>query len=133
MEGSTAHVSAPDAVEAALRAAGAPWRRVAEGEWGLVAEAGGWDLQVGVALRDGLLAAQAEALGPGRLDPHALLHRNRRLRLVRFSHTAAGAVWVQGELPLAAVTPAEVDRLLGLLVQAAADARAAGAGATSSR
>jgi hypothetical protein len=122
-------VSVAGAVEAALGAAGVPWRRVAEGEWGLVAEAGGWGLDVGVALRDGLLAAQAEVLPPGRADPNALLHRNRRLRLVRFAHTAAGAVWVQGELPLGAVTTAEVDRLLGLLVQAAADAR----GATSSR
>jgi Putative bacterial sensory transduction regulator len=122
-------VSDAEAVEAALDAAGVPWRRVAEGEWGLVAEAGGWDLHVGVALRDGLLGAQAEVLPPGRADPHLLLHRNRRLRLVRFAHTAAGAVWVQGELPSAAVTAAEVDRLLGLLVQAAADAR----GATSSR
>jgi hypothetical protein len=123
------HVSAADAVEAALRGAEVSWRRVADGEWGLVADACGWDLHVGVALRDGLLGAQAEVLGPGRVDAHALLHRNRRLRLVRFSHTAAGAVWVQGELPLAAVTAEEVDRLLGLLVQAAADAR----GATSSR
>ena len=122
-----------DAVEATLRGAGVPWRRVAAGEWGLVAEAAGWDLHVGVALRGGLLAAQAEVLPPGQVDPHALLHRNRRLRLVRFAHTRAGAVWVQGELPLRAVTPQEVDRLLGLLAQAAADARAAAGGETSSR
>jgi hypothetical protein len=122
-----------DAVETALRGAGVPWRRVADGEWGLVVEAAGWDLHVGVALRDGLLAAQAEALPPGRADPHALLHRNRRLRLVRFAHTGAGAVWVQGELPLRAVTADEVDRLLGLLAQAAADVRAAAGGETSSR
>ena len=88
---------------------------------------------MGVALRDGLLAAQAEVLPPGRADPHALLHRNRRLRLVRFAHTGAGAVWVQGELPLRAVTAEEVDRLLGLLAQAAADVRAAAGGETSSR
>jgi hypothetical protein len=125
--------SVAEAVEAALRVAGVPWRRVAPGEWGLVAEAAGWDLHVGVALRDGLLAAQAEVLPPGRADPHALLHRNRRLRLVRFAHTGAGAVWVQGELPLRAVTAEEVDRLLGLLAQAAADVRAAAGGETSSR
>jgi hypothetical protein len=122
-----------EAVEDALRGAGVAWRRVAAGEWGLVAEAGGWDLHVGLALRDGLLAAQAEALPPGRADPDALLHRNRRLRLVRFAHSAAGAVWVQGELPLGAVTAAEVDRLLGVLAQAAADVRAAAGGETSSR
>jgi len=128
-----ADASVAEAVEAALRVAGAPWRRVAPGEWGLVAEAAGWDLHVGLALRDGLLAAQAEVLPPGRADPHALLHRNRRLRLVRFAHTGAGAVWVQGELPLRAVTAEEVDRLLGLLAQAAADVRAAAGGETSSR
>jgi Putative bacterial sensory transduction regulator len=122
------------AVEACLTSSGVPWRRVAEGEWGLVADAGGWPLQVGVALRDGLLTAQAEVLAPGRAEPHALLHRNRRLRLVRFAHTSAGAIWVQGELPLvAAADTAEVDRLLGLLVQAAGEAREAVAGATSSR
>ena len=118
------------AVEACLTSSEAPWRRVADGEWGLVAEAGGWPLHVGVAVRDGLLTAQAEVLGPGRAAPHALLHRNRRLRLVRFAHTAAGAVWVQGELPLVAAADAgEVDRLLGLLVQAAGEVR----GATSTR
>jgi hypothetical protein len=121
------------AVEACLTSSGAPWRRVAEGEWGLVAEAGGWPLDVGVAVRNGLLTAQAEVLAPGRAEPHALLHRNRRLRLVRFAHTSAGAVWVQGELPLVAAADAnEVDRLLGLLVQAAGEARDA-AGETSSR
>ena len=122
------------AVEACLTASDAPWRRVAEGEWGLVAEAGGWPLDVGVALRDGLLTAQAEVLAPGRAEPHVLLHRNRRLRLVRFARTTAGAVWVQGELPLvAAADSREVDRLLGLLVQAAGELREATAGATSSR
>jgi hypothetical protein len=37
--------------------------------------------------------------------------------------TAAGAVYVQGELPEAAVTASEVDRLLGLLVAAAEEVR----------
>jgi hypothetical protein len=115
------------AVEEALRAAGVPWRRVASGEWGLTASAGGWDLHVGVALRDGLVCAQAEALGAGASgapDAHALLHRNRTLRLVRFAHTRAGAVQIQGEVPAPPV-PAHVDRLLGALAQAADDLRSA--------
>jgi hypothetical protein len=112
-------------VEDALRESGARWRSVAPGEWGLVAPAGGRDLHVGLALRGGLLAAQAEVAPPGRASEHALLHRNRTLRLVRFAHTAAGAVYVQGEIPEAAVTPAEVDRLLGLLVAAADELRGA--------
>ena len=113
------------AVEESLQDSGARWRRVADGEWGLTVAAGGFDLHVGLALRGGLLAAQAEVVGPGRVGEHALLRRNRALRLVRFAHSAAGAVYVQGELPEAAVTVAEVDRLLGLLVDAAEELRLA--------
>ena len=113
------------AVEESLRDSGVAWRRAAAGEWGLVVCAGGSDLHVGLALRGGLLVAQAEVLGPGVADEHALLRRNRALRLVRFAHTAVGAVYAQGELPEAAVTPAEVDRLLGLLVDAADELRGA--------
>jgi putative sensory transduction regulator len=112
-------------VEESLRDSGAEWRRVAPGEWGLAVPSGASELHVGLALRGGLLAAQAEVLPPGRADEHALLHRNRFLRIVRFAHTRAGAVYVQGEIPEAAVTPAEVDRLLGLLVDAAEEVRAA--------
>ncbi len=112
-------------VEQALRESGVQWRRVAAGEWGLIVPSGDSELHIGLALRGGLLAAQAEVVGPGRADEHALLHRNRVLRIVRFSHTRAGAVHVQGEIPEAAVTPAEVDRLLGLLVAAAEEVREA--------
>ena len=112
------------AVEEALQESGVTWRRVAVGEWGLTAPAGGWDLHVGLALRGGFLAAQAEVLGPDAVSERALLRRNRTLRVVRFAVTAAGAVYVQGELPEAAVTPSEVDRLLGLLVAAAEEVRA---------
>ncbi len=114
-----------NAVEDSLRESGATWRRVAPGEWGLTVSAGGSELHIGLALRGGMLAAQAEVAGPGELSEHALLRRNRTLRIVRFSHTAAGAVYVQGEVPEGAVTPAEVDRLLGLLVAAAEEARGA--------
>jgi hypothetical protein len=108
------------AVEEALRDSGVAWRRVASGEWGLTVSPG---LHVGLALRGGMLAAQAEVLGPGVVGDRALLRRNRALRLVRFSVTAAGAVYVQGELPVAAVSAASVDLLLGLLVAAADELR----------
>jgi hypothetical protein len=121
-------VNGAGAVEEALRESGVAWRSVAPGEWGLTVPAGGWDLHVGLVLRGGILAAQAEALGPGVASERALLRRNRTLRLVRFSVTAAGAVYVQGELPEAAVVPSEVDRLLGLLVAAADEVRAAVSG-----
>jgi hypothetical protein len=113
------------AVEKALHDSGVAWRRVASGEWGLtVPGAGGWDLEIGLAQRGGMLVAQAEVVGPGVVSEWALLRRNRTLRLVRFAVTAAGAVYVQGELPEAAVSVGEVDRLLGLLVAAAEEVRA---------
>jgi hypothetical protein len=98
-------------------------RRVARGEWGITVDAAGWPLHVGLALRDGLLRAQAAVAAPGVLDPSDLLRWNRQVALVRFSHTRAGETWIQGELPLVAVSAAELDRLLGLLVLAATQAR----------
>ena len=96
----TAETDAAAAIETYLAALDGETRRVAPGEWGLTVDAAGWPLHVGVALRDGLLRAQAEVVEPGRIDDHVLLHWNRSLPLVRFSHTGAGAVWVQGDLPL---------------------------------
>jgi Putative bacterial sensory transduction regulator len=102
-------------------------RRVAPGEWGLTVEAAGWPLHVGVAIRDGLLRAQGEVVGPGRLPAETLLRWNRGLPFVRFTHTGAGAVWVEADLPLAAVTAEQLDRFLGLLVRVATQAREAAA------
>jgi hypothetical protein len=100
-------------------------RRVGEAEWGISLECASWPLHVGVALRDGLLRAQAEVLGPGRLAPETLLRWNRDLPLVRFSHTAAGVVYVEGTLPEEAVSEARLDGFLGLLVRVATQAREA--------
>lgn len=100
-------------------------RQVGPSEWGLTMDAAGWPLHVGVALRDGLLRAQAEVVGPDRIDPHVLLHWNRGLPLVRFSHTSAGDVYVQGDLPPGAITPERLDGFLGLLVRVATQAREA--------
>ena len=97
----------------------APSREVAPGEWGLTVDAAGWPLHVGLAFRDGLLRAQCEAVGPDRVADHELLFRNRGLVLVRYAQSGAGAVWVHGELPPELVTPEWLDRLLGLLVEAA--------------
>lgn len=114
------------AVEACLTRSAAPWRAVAAGEWGLRAEAAGWPLDIGLALRGGLLRAQAQVLAPGRADAHALLHRNRRAELARLTHTGDGTVWVQGEIPATAPPlEADVDRLLGALVALADDVRSA--------
>jgi hypothetical protein len=100
-------------------------RRVAFAEWGVTVEAAGWPLHVGVAIRDGLLRAQAQVIEPDRIDPHDLLRWNRQVPFLRFAHTTDGEVWIQGDLPLAAVTGAELDRFLGLLVLSATQAREA--------
>lgn len=108
-----------DTVSAFLSSLDASWREVAPGEWGVSLDAAGWPLHVGLAFRDGMLRAQCEALPPDRVSEHELLFRNRGLKLVRYAHTGAGAVWVHGELPAELVTAEWLDRLLGLLVEAA--------------
>jgi len=114
-----------DLVDRYLGALEGDTRRLTETEWGISVEAAGWPLHVGVALRDRLLRAQAQVVGPDRLDPAALLRWNRGLELVRFSHTGAGDVYVEGSLPLEAVTEAWLDGFLGLLVRVATQAREA--------
>ncbi len=111
-------------IDAYLAEVDAETRRVAPDQWGLsAADVAGWPLHVGLRLRQGLLRAQAEVLGPGQVDEHELLVRNRSLAIVRYAQTGAGAVWVVGDLPERAVDARELDRLLGILVAAAADLR----------
>src|SRR5947208_12747917 len=114
---------ANEAVQAVVTGAGG--RRLADGEWGLtVADVGGWPLDVGVRLlRRGVLRAQAFVAPAGAVDEHELLVRNRGLLLVRFAHTGSGDVWLVCEVLSEHVSVESVDRLLGLLVQAAADVR----------
>lgn len=94
-------------------------RTVAPDHWGLTLDAAGWPLHLGLAVRHGVLRAQAEVLPPGVVDPHDLLHRNRRLRLARYTHAADGTVWVEADAPQDAVTPELLDALLGAAVNAA--------------
>jgi len=111
-------------IDAYLSEVEAQSRRLAAGEWGLsVDDVAGWPLHVGLRLHQDLLRAQAEVVGADQVDEHELLFRNRSLAIVRYAHTGAGAVWVVGDLPASAVTPRELDRLLGVLVAAAADLR----------
>jgi hypothetical protein len=87
--------------------------------------AGGWPLDLGLRLADGLLRIQAFAL-PYRedLDFGQILHWNRQTRLARFACTRAGDIWVQADLPAAAVETEQLDRLLGLVVEGALNVRA---------
>jgi hypothetical protein len=104
-------------------------RRLGHGEWGITLpaeQAGGWPLDVGIRVADGLLRVQAFALGASEaVSPWNFLHWNRGTRIVRFSCTRAGDIWVQGDVPVAAVDEREVDRLLGLIVEGALAARQA--------
>ena len=112
-----------DTVNAYIQTLEAESRRVSETEWGLTVDAAGWPLHIGIAWRDGLLRAQAEVLGPDHLNDHELLFRNRGLVFVRFAHTSAGDVYVHGELQPELVSAQWLDRLLGMLVDAAVVAR----------
>ena len=103
-------------------------RRVAHTEWGVTLEpdrAGGWPLDLGLRLAGGLLHVQAFAL-PYReeLDFGQILHWNRQTRMARFACTRSGDIWVQADLPAEAVTPEQLDRLLGLVVEGALNVRA---------
>jgi hypothetical protein len=98
-------------------------REPAPGQWGLVLDAAGYVLDVGVAIRGPLLRAQAAVLPPGVIDPHQLLYWNRQAPLVCFAENKAGEVFVCGELPLESVGPETLDRFLGLLLASATRAR----------
>jgi Putative bacterial sensory transduction regulator len=117
-------VAAVDAIESYV--GGLPdlrARRLAHGEWGLTVPGERLDgdpLDVGLRLADGLLRVQAIALhGADDLDPWMLLWWNRQTRLVRFGCTRTRDIWVHADVPAAAVDERELDRVLGLVTEAA--------------
>jgi hypothetical protein len=112
------------ALDAALADAALRARALTDHQRGFSVEIAGWDLDVGIHIEDGVLRAQAPVCGPGQVDPHELLHDHRKRPFVRFSHCAAGAVWVEGELPLIAAGDQRlVDAMLGGVLEAAQLAR----------
>ena len=71
-------------------------------------------------LAEGLLRVQAIALhGAGDLDAWMLLWWNRQTRVVRFGCTRSRDIWVHADVPVAAVDERELDRVLGLVTEAA--------------
>ncbi len=119
--------AAVDLVDAYVSALPGATRRLAHAEWGITVAPDamvGHPLDVGLRIADGLLRAQAYAL-PARegVNPWNLLHWNRGTRLVRFACTRAGDIWIHGELPVDAVDERGVDRLLGLVAEAARSVR----------
>jgi hypothetical protein len=102
-------------------------RRLAHAEWGITVPAeaaGGWPLDLGLRVADGILRAQAVALhGAGDLDAWMLLWWNRQTRMVRYGCTRSRDIWVHADLPIAAVDDRGLDRLLGLVTEAAVAVR----------
>jgi hypothetical protein len=121
------------AVTAYLQGAGTRFRTVAEGEFGVVVDdVGGRPLEVGVRVSGGLVRAQAWVAPAGSADPWVLLHRNRLGELVRYATSSAGEVFVHGEVPARGVDEEALDRLLVLLVEAAAVVRGGAGGVAPS-
>jgi hypothetical protein len=119
--------AAVDVIDAYIQALPGERRRIAHAEWGLTLtadEAGGWPLQVGLRVADGLLTVKAHALtDPELVDPWMLLWWNRSTRIVRFGATQSREIWVHGDLPAATVDEVGLDRLLGLVVEGAVAVR----------
>ena len=109
------------AIDSYLASVGA--RRLADGEWGLTI-ADSHPLDIGIRIADGLVRIQAFAVpaADAPADEDAL-HWNRSTRVVRFARTRSGDLWVQAELFADATET--LDRVLGLVVEAARAARAA--------
>ena len=122
-------MSAASVVDSDVGALPGDTRRLGPGEWGLTLPAeqdGGWPPAVGLRIADELLRVQAFALpASDAVNPWNFLHWNRGTRIVRFSCTRAGDIWVQADLPVSAVNDQMVDRLLGLVVEGAVMARQA--------
>ena len=121
-------MAAVDAIETYL--SGLPdlrARRLAHAEWGLTVpgeQLDGEPLDVGVRVADGLMRVQAIALhGAADVDPWMLLWWNRQTRLVRFGCTRSRDIWVHADVPAGAVDEREVDRVLGLVAEAAVAVR----------
>lgn len=99
-----------------------PSRRLGHAEWGLTLpaeSAAGWPLDVGLRIADELLRVQAFAIPADKApDDGMLLWWNRQTRLIRFARSQSGDIWVHADVPLAAVTEVQLDRLLGLVLEA---------------
>src|SRR3954463_616216 len=112
-----------DAVDRFLTAHGA--RRLAEGEWGLTVP-DDHPLDIGIRISEGLVRIKAFAVPAADAPPSEdVLHWNRNTRIVRFARTRDGDVWVQADVVADEADEAAMDRVLGLVVEAARSARGA--------
>jgi len=120
-------MSAADVVNEYVEGLPGETRRLGHAEWGITVApeaAGGWPLDVGLRIADGLLRAQAfVAPANDALNPWNFLHWNRQTRMVRFSCTRSGDIWMNGDVPVKELDAEAVDRLLGLIAEGAIFAR----------
>ena len=115
--------SPTEAVAAFLSGLDTEVREVAPGEWGIVLDAAGYVLDVGLSVKGPLVRAQAAVLPAEVINPHQLLYWNRQSPLVSFAQNMAGEVYVCGELPVESLQIETLDRFLGLLLANATRAR----------
>lgn len=108
-------------VRAALEQAGVVWEEVADGVFA-VELPGERKLKTGCTLIVGDHTLEVSAFVARRPDENHegvyrwLLERNARLPGIAFSVDGAGDIHLVGRVPLHAVTPEEIDRLLGLVL-----------------
>jgi hypothetical protein len=114
--------AAEAAVEQALKDSDLGWERAEDGAY-VVALPGTRKLSTTVSLKVGRHTLSLNAFVVRRPDENHeafyrwLLERNTRLNGVAYAIDRLGDVYLVGRLPLAAVTPDEVDRLLGSVVE----------------
>ena len=119
-------MSAVEVVDSYLGALPGGCRRLAHGEWGItvVAETLEQPVDLGISIADELVRVKAPALARAEaIDPWMLLWWNRQTRLVRFGCTRSRDIWVHADVPAVGLDARGVDRLLGLLVEAAVTVR----------
>lgn len=116
--------AAAAAIDQALREAEAEFEQPAEGHY-VVALPGTRKLSTACSLLLGDHTLSVNAFVVRSADENHegvyrwLLERNAKLAGIAFAIDNLGDVYLVGRLPLAAVTPAEVDRLLGTVLEAA--------------
>jgi hypothetical protein len=119
------HVPVDNVIDAYLAHLSA--RRLAPGEWGVTLPAdagGGWPLEIGLRISDGLLRVQAfVAPADDAPDDADLLHWNRHTRIIRFGRTLDGDVWIHADVPADSVDEKRLDQVMGLIVEAALEVR----------
>lgn len=109
-------------IERTLRDAELPWERAADGAY-VVTLPGTRKLSTTCSLRVGKHSLSVNAFvirHPDENDAAVhrwLLERNTRLYGVSYAIDQLGDIYLVGRLPLAAVTPEELDRLLGTVLE----------------